>query len=243
MKKITLVSLASFVFLFICSSVEYILRPHLENVWIALAFGILLLILSGVIAIFAKESVRLNLVCFLISAVAMGFLIRAWYINRGFDNTYGVMMLVSLAAVLYLWIFFAGTRLPFIKGKKLFYVIYTVLYFVISVVGYIIVVFNTKTTYVSTFGYYMFIEAAFILAMSLKVDTTEELIRNLTLSTYSVFAVAVIVLIFAIFAALGDGDCDCDCSDGCCECLDCSGGCETDNSAYKARRRRGSNTP
>lgn len=238
MKKITLVSLASLVFLAVCSTVEYITRQIITNVWTALAMGVLILIISGIAAIFARERVWANVTCFFVSAVAMGLLIRAWYINRGFDNTYGVMLLVSLAAVAYLWLFFAGTRLPFIVGSRRGYIIYTVIYLILSVCAYVTVVYTTRTTFVSTFGYYMFIEAAFILAMSLKVSTTEELIRNLTLSTYSVFAASVIVLIFAIFAALGDGDCDCDCSDGCCECLDCSSGCETDNSAYKERKRK-----
>ena len=72
----------------------------------------------------------------------------------------------------------------------------------------------------------MIIELAFIFAMSLEVNNRGELIRNLALSTYSVFIVAIIAGV-VIIAALAGGDCDCDCgADGCCEpdycdCIDC----------------------
>ena len=63
---------------------------------------------------------------------------------------------------------------------------------------------STATEFVSTIGFYAFIEASFIFAMSLEVNNKEELIRNLTLSTYSVFAVAIIVAVIGIMAAAGD---------------------------------------
>ena len=72
------------------------------------------------------------------------------------------------------------------------------------------------------------IAISFIFAMSLEVNNHDELIRNLTLSTYSVLAVAVIVAVIGLMAAAGDGDCDCDCGgcDGCdcCDGIDCSSG-------------------
>lgn len=221
MKKISLVSAASFLFLGVSSFVAVMLREVLTHQLLALVLGALILVFSGVLAIFGKDRVALNATCFFISSVAMGVLIRAWYINRGFDNSIGLMLLISLLAVAYLWVFFALSRLPFIHGSRGAYVAFCIIYAVLSGVGYFIVMINTDTTYVSTFGYYMMIELAFIFAMSLKVNNGRELLRNLTLSTYSVFAVAVIVAVFVIIAALSDGGCDCDGCD-CCDGIDCA---------------------
>jgi hypothetical protein len=159
----------------------------------------------------------------MLSSVAMGVLIRAWYINRQFDNSFAVMTVISLGAVLYLWIFFALSKIPFIHKSKAAYTCLCVLYAVLSGALYFLVMMNTETTFVSTCGYYMIIELAFIFAMSLEVNNKKELIRNLALSTYSVFIVAIIAGV-VIVAALAGGDCDCDCgADGCCEpdCCDC----------------------
>ena len=238
MKKITTVSLVSFVFLLLCSLVEYILRDTLTDQLTTLLLGIGILVVSGVLAIFAKERVLINSICFGLSSVSMGILIRAWYINRGFDNTFGVMLLVSLAAVAYLWIFFALSRIPIFRESRNAYVAFAVIYAILSGAAYLIVMLNTKTTFVSTFGYYMIIELAFIFAMSLEVENPRQLFRNLTLSTYSVFVVAIGVAVAVLVALVcGDGadcDCDCDCGDAC-ECADC--GCDVSGNTSKKKKK------
>ncbi len=220
MKKISIVSLASFIFLLLCSGIAVILDGLLENQVAALIIGCAILIVSALLAFILKESNLMNIICFLLSSVSMGFLLRAWYINRGFDNSFGLMAFISFGAVLYLWIFFALSKIPFVHRSKKTYIALCVFYAALSIGLYIAAVIFTKTTYVSTFGFYMIIEFAFIFAMSLEVNEPNELIRNLTLSTYSVFGVALIVAVFVILAALGgDADCDCDClADGCCDC-------------------------
>ena len=228
MKKITIVSLASFVFLLLCSTVAVLLKGLLTDALTALIIGAAILVVSGVVAFAVRESTRINILCIALSSVAMGVLIRAWYINRGFENSFTVMTVISLGAVLYLWIFFALSKIPFIHKSKTAYTVLCVLYAVLSGVFYFVVMVNTETTFVSTCGYYMIIELAFIFAMSLEVNNRKELIRNLALSTYSVFIVAIIAGV-VIVAALAGGDCDCDCgADGCCEpeccdCIDCFG--------------------
>ena len=231
MKKITIVSLASFLFLLLCSIVACATKHMLVNQVTTLILGLVILALSGVIVIFAKEIVWLNSLCFLISSVAMGVLIRAWYINRGFDNSLITMALVSLSAVLYLWVFFALSGIPLFRRSRKAYIIFTVTFAALSGIGYLIVMLNTKTTYVSTFGYYMILELAFIFAMSLEVESKRQLLRNLTLSTYSVFAVAIgvaVAVVLALACGDGGGDCDCDCGGECCECADACGGCDCD---------------
>jgi len=225
MKKTLIVAFVSLIFLFTSSTVAYLMRAVLTDMVTALVIGVIILAVSGGIALFAKERRVLNIICIFISSVAMGILLRAWYINRGFDNSFGLMMLISLASVLYITVFFLLSRIPVIRRSKSLYLALCIVYLLASVAGYIFVVFNTETTYVSTFGFYMIIELAFIFAMSLEINNNDELIRNLTLSTYSIFVVAIIVAVFVIVAMAGGGDCDCDCGGAdCCEC--CDGGCD-----------------
>ena len=239
MKKITIVSLASLVFLLLCSLVEQIISPFMSNQILALVLGISALIASGILALCVRESRAVNIICFLLSSAAMGFLIRAWYINRGFNNSFSIMFLVSLAAVAYLWCFFALSKIPFIHKSKAAYAVLCVAYAVLSLVLYLVVMLNTKTTYVSMFGYYMIIELAFIFAMSLEVNNTDELIRNLTLSTYSVLIVAIIAAVVILIAAAGGDGCDCDCApDGCCECFDGCGDCNLGGDQKGAKKEK-----
>lgn len=233
MKKITLVSLASFLFLFLASSVAILTRDALKDPLDALFIGVGILIASGILAFIVRERNEINLICFFVNSIAMGVLIRAWYLFREFDNSFSTMILVSFATVLYLWVFFALSKIPFIHKSKAAYTVLCVAYVCLSALLYVIAVAKTHTTYLSTFGYYMIIELAFIFAMSLEVNSPGELIRNLTLSTYSIFLAVIIgaVVVIAI-AAAGDGDCDCDCGpDGCDDCC-CDSFGECDCSAF-----------
>lgn len=223
MKRISIVSLASFIFLMLSSVVALATKTLFSEAKGALIAGCITLAVSGILALVIRESTAINVVCFFISSVAMGLLIRAWYILRGLENGMLTMVLISLLLVVYLWAFFAISRIPLIRHNKTAFIIFSVCFVVISVVAYLLLVMNTSTTYLSTIGYYAIIQLGFIFAMSLEAHTREELIRNLTLSTYSVFVVAIIVVIFFVIAMLGgDGlDCDCDCGGDCCECCDC----------------------
>lgn len=238
MKKITVVSLVSFIFLLLCSIVAKLTENAFDGYKAPLTIGIAILASSGILALIVRDNTETNIVCSVISAVAMGFIIRSWYILRGLENSLSVMALISLGAVIYLWIYFALIRIPVIKESAGITVAVTVLYAIFSLVIYIVLVLNTKTTFVSTVGYYAILEFAFIFAMSFEVNDNKELIRNLTLSTYSVLIVAVIVLVFALIAAAG-GDCDCDCG-GCdcgCDGGDCSGGSGKRERVSRERRK------
>lgn len=224
MKRISIVSLASFIFLMLSSVVALATKTLFSEAKGALIAGCITLIVSGILALIIRESTAINVVCFFTSSVAMGLLIRAWYILRGLENGILTMVLISLLLVVYLWAFFAISRIPLIRHNKTAFIIFSVCFVVISVVAYVLLVMNTSTTYLSTIGYYAIIQLGFIFAMSIEAHTREELIRNLTLSTYSVFVVAIIVVIFFVIAMLGgdglDCDCDCDCCGDCCDCGD-----------------------
>lgn len=224
MKKITVVSAVSFLFLFICSAVAKLTMHTFNGHVTPLIIGISVLAASGVIALIVRENPIVNIFCAVLSAVAMGFILRAWYILRDLENSILVMLLISLGAVVYLWIYFALIRIPVVNESAGVTVAVTVLYAIISLAVYLLLVFKTKTNFVSTVGYYAILEFSFIFAMSFEVNDNRELIRNLTLSTYSVLIVAIIVAVFAVMAAAGGGDCDCDCGGCDCDCSGCEGG-------------------
>ena len=230
MKKITIVSAVSFLFLLVSSIVARITLNVFDNVKTPLMLGVFILALSGLMALIVRESTAVNITCATLSAIAMGFVVRAWYILRGLENSIIIMALISLGAVVYLWIYFAIIRIPVIKESQGVTVAITALYVVLSIVIYLLLVFGTETNFVSTIGFYAFIELSFIFAMSLEVNDNKELIRNLTISTYSVFIVAIVVAVFALAAS--GGDCDCDC--GGCDCDGCGG--ETKKSKRKTKR-------
>ena len=231
MKKITIVSAVSFLFLLVCSIVARITMNLFDNVKTPLIIGVFILALSGLVALIVRESTAVNITCATISAVAMGFVMRAWYILRGLENSIFTMAFIALGTVVYLWIYFAIIRIPVVKESEGVTIAVTALYVILSIVIYLILVFGTETNFVSTIGYYAFIELSFIFAMSLEVNDNKELIRNLTISTYSVFIVAIVVAVFALAAS--GGDCDCDC--GGCDCDGCGGG-ETKKAKRKGKR-------
>ncbi|MBQ2876429.1 MAG: hypothetical protein IJE25_05430 [Clostridia bacterium] len=187
MKKINIVSAASFVFLMLTSAVAILMRRAFSAAHVPLLIGLGVLLVSGAVAFAVRERLVINIACFLVNSVAMGLLLRAWYMFRGFDNSFLTVVLVSLVAVVYLWFFFAITKIPAIHKSKIAYIITCVVYAVISVIVYCIVVAKTSTTFVSTFGYYMLVELAFIFALGFEVNSKSELMRNLTLSTFSIF--------------------------------------------------------
>lgn len=200
MKKITFVSLMSFLFLSLCSLFEYLFRMiPFEKAWIPLVIGIGYLILSGIIAILVKKNIIGNIFCFILNSAALGFCIRAWYMFRNYDNPLWVMVLVSIACVVYLLIFYFSLYIPFFEKHIN---IYIWVFLIVTLVVYLIVMFESNTTYVSTFGYFVIIEIAFILAMCNHQYTLKYLFRDVVVSTYSVLIVAIII---ALIMFAGDG--------------------------------------
>ncbi len=217
MRRTSLILLSSFLFLLCASLVAYLLRfCDLGGAVTYLIIGVALLFLSSIIAYFSAELIPLNVLCFAMSAAALGFLIRCWYAFRNFDNTLGVMLLVCVACVLHLLLFRLVAELPLLRKHR---VAVAVIYGVLSLFVYLYVMLSTTTTYVSTFGYYMIVEIAFLYALIMPSEDRASLIRQVTLCTFSVFGVAVIL---AVMIFLGDGadcdlsgcDCGCDCGSG-----------------------------
>ena len=203
MKKVLFISLISFLFLTLCSIFEQIFRFIIfEFDWIPLFIGVLLLISSGVIACFVKKKLIANIFCFILNSISLGLCIRSWYMYRNFENELWVMLLISVACVIYLLVFYFLLYIPAIE--KIFN-IYIWSFLILTLVVYLIVISTSQTTYVSTFGYYVIIEIAFIFAMCKTQYTTQRLFRDVVLSTYSVFVVAIIIALIMLGADSLDG--------------------------------------
>ena len=204
MKKFSIVTLVSFIFMTVSSVSAYLLRfLPVEEPLLFVAIGVILLIASAVLADLAERRIRLNVICSFANAVALGALIRAWYVFRGFDNPLWLMLLVSLATVLYLCFFFLFAHIPLFQEHPR---IYIAVFLLLSGASYVLLLIFTQTTFVSTLGYYAIVELGFIYAMCVSTEDEETLIRTLTLSTYTLFGVAVIVAV----VILSDGDADLD---------------------------------
>ena len=206
MKKTSFVTLMSFVFLTISSLVAYFLRYiNSAEPKTFLIAGVVIIAVSGIISLFLETQIIPNSICFVLSGISLGCLIRAWYLLRGFDNSLLTMLLVSVACLVYLWIFFFIGSIPLFKKHQM---IYFWIMLALTIVAYVLVILYTKTTFVSTFGFYMIIEAAFTFALLTGQDNSSlaETFRRITISTYSVLIVAIIVFI----ACISDGDIDLD---------------------------------
>jgi len=200
MKKTTLVSIFSFIFLMLSSLFSYLFKNvNFGVVWLSLVLGVFLMAISGLIAFVNKKSFKANIICFILNSIALGLYIRTWYNFRNFDNSLLTITLVSLACVVYLWIFFGALHIPFLNKH---YGIFLVIYILISIVVYITLIFVSKTTYLSTFGYYMIVQIAFIFSLESKSFSINGLFRNVVLASYSILVVAIII---AAFMLGGDG--------------------------------------
>lgn len=183
----------------ICSIVAYCLRfTDNDDSASLLITGVIILGVSALVLVITKFFFTPRILVFIANAVALGFCVRSWYVFRGFDNPLWLMLLVSLSCLLYLLGFYYLLRIPFFERH---FKIYFWVFLVITVIIYIMLVCLTDTTFVSTFGFYLIVEVAFIFAMCKSCDSIQILFWNITVSTYSVIVVAIII---ALIMLLGD---------------------------------------
>jgi len=232
MKRIGRMLLASFLFLTVCSVVGYLARyTKITNFWTM--FGIAAGVLAVGIGLGFIKHVAGKIVSFFVNAVAMGFFLRSWYINRGFDNSLWLMLGVAALAVAYTVIFVLPLFIPAVSRH---YGVYATVFILLSLGGYIALVICTTTTWVSTLGYYGILQLSFILGTSFSCNDLEDEVRALWISSYSIVVCAVIILLMALG---GDG---CDGCDGGGDCCDCGGGNSTGSPLGK-RGQKGKGGP
>lgn len=210
MKRITVVSIVSILFLCLSSLVGYFLRYlNTDSAWLMLGIGVGIGIISFSCAGTLKKYKITNYLCLVLSSIALGFMIRAWYIYRGFDNKWWVMILTSISCAIYLWIYYLLLHIPYFKNHSAGF---TIIFIIVSLIAYLFVMGFTKTTFVSTFGYYMIIEIGFIFALIKDSDSNFELLRNMVMSSYAIFIVAFIIFIILLAGDGADFDFDLDLS-------------------------------
>lgn len=232
MKRIGRMLLASFLFLSVCSVVGYLARyTEITNFWIM--FGIACGVLAVGIGLGFVKHVSCKIVAFFVNAVAMGFFLRSWYINRGFDNSLLLMLGVAALAVAYTVIFVLPLLIPAVSRH---YGVYVTLFVLLSLGGYVALVVCTTTTWVSTLGYYGILQLSFILGMSFACNDLEDEARALWISSYSIIVCAAIILLMVLG---GEG---CDGCDGSGDCCDCGGGSGL-RSPLTPNGKRGKNGP
>ncbi len=209
MKKLISTSLIAFIFLELSSFISYFIPNSIwTKAWIPLLIGFGLMIISGVFSIIGNtKKIKAFMVLPLISnAIALGMYIEAWYVYRGFDNSLIIMTLVSLAAVLILWLFYLLLLIPIFNN---YYGIFITIFIIFVSISYILLIIFTKTTFLSTLGYYLIISTGFLFAISTNESDKFALIKRMANSTYSVVIVGIIILIL-----MCDGDLDFDFSGG-----------------------------
>lgn len=197
--------LASLLFLTVTTLVGYAAYFfNISDFWtmFGIASGVLV---AGILIGIVKQTAA-KIVSFFVNAVAMGFYLQSWYINRGFDNSVWLMLGVALLAATYMLVFALPLLIPVVNRH---YGIYLTVFVLLSLGGYVSLVVLTKTTWVSTLGYFGLLQLSFILGSSFSCSDWDDEVRALWLSSYSVVVCAVIIL--AIVAG-GDGcDASCDC--------------------------------
>ncbi len=203
MKKIGIISLISFIFLFLssltCCALSFTTFNEIQLILIALC----ILILDAISYFIFRKNFWANSICLIICSISLGFGIKAWYLYRSFNNDLLTMTLVTLCSVLHLFLFFLLTKISLFKKHKKSFLIG---YIIFSIIIYIIIVSTTRTTFVSTFGYYMLAQLAFAYASVHEIDNYKDLIMKVT--KYSFFSVMVILIIILIIISEGDFDFD-----------------------------------
>lgn len=201
MSKIKSALIFSFAFFTLASIVAYLLGfLSFSSPWIPLGIGVGLMIFAGAYEFISEYSLIMNIVCSVVNSVALGFCVRAWYTFREFNNGIVTMLLLALSCVVYMLLFCLPLFIPFIERHiKLHFWIFVVL----SLAVYIWLLFTIKTTYLSTFGFYLIVNVLFIFAMCRDSRNIRSLVRKMTLSSSGVALVAVIIAVLML-----DGDLD-----------------------------------
>ena len=195
MKRCLQTLAVSLVFLVITSIVGYVGRFIPLDFWWIFGIATGILVVGIAIACIWWKRRRVKFVSIFINAVAMGFYLRSWYINRGFDNPLWLMLCMSLLAAAYLFVFI----LPlYIDAINRHYGWYLLIFTILSIASYICLVIFTKTTWVSTLGYYGLLEIGFIMTMSMDGKNKFKLYTSWQVASYTVIVCAVIILIIVL---------------------------------------------
>lgn len=196
---------ASLLFLVVTTLVGYgAYFLNVTNFWIM--FGIASGVLVVGISLSAIKHSAGKIASFFVNAVSMGFYLQSWYINRGFHNSIWLMLGVAALAAAYMAVF----ALPLlIDAVNRHYGLYLTIFVLLSLGGYVALLIFTKTTWVSTLGYFGVLQLSFILGSSFDAADFDDEIHALCISSYSILFCALIILAVVLGGDSCDASCDC----------------------------------
>jgi len=198
MKRFLITLGVSASFLAITSVIGYAASFIPLGFWGIFGIGSAILVISGFSAIVLRRKNFVKILAMILNAVSMGFYLRSWYINRNFDNSLWLMLLTALLAALYLVVFMLPLLIPAVRRHC---GIYLAVFILASIVGYVCLIIFTKTTWVSTLGYFGLLQLGFCFALLFGGEDSD-LLRALQIASYSVLLCALIILIIVLG---GDG--------------------------------------
>jgi hypothetical protein len=227
MKKATLSSIATLVFLLLTSAVCFITKPFFSSFDVTILIALGIITVSAIVAFLIRKSNVMNVICFLVSSVAFGIAMRAWYIFLGVECDLVRMAILSLGVALLFFIFGSIISIRAIREHKVVYIILIVLYVLFDAFPVYLAIALSGNVYLSTIAFFLIATWGFILPLAVESDDATSFIRNLALATYSVMVAIIVIIIVAIALAGGgdvsdDGDVDCCCdsdSEGCCDTI------------------------
>ena len=179
-------------------------RLAIRNPWGMLGIGVLFLVLNAILLIPGKRYAFASSLAFFSGAVGMGFCLSAWHLYRGyrFELRFWLILAAAFAAAFFLILLISAIPGVTRRYPGFFYGILCG-----SASVYLILLFSTKTTWLSTVGFSLipFFSVLYFMGKPPHNAANEwqAYLRSLSLSTLSVFAVAVLV---ALLMLSGDGD-------------------------------------
>ncbi|MCX4286044.1 MAG: hypothetical protein OSJ68_01910 [Clostridia bacterium] len=190
----------SLAFLIVTSIVGYVTKYLKLGFWENFGIATGILAVGAIFSIAMRKNCTVKIISVCVNAVSMGFYLRSWYVNRGFDNPLWLMLCVSLLAAAYLFVFI----LPlYVNAINRHYGVYLILFTILSIAGYVCLVVLTKTTWVSTLGYFGLLQLGFIITMSMEGHDRIWLWESWQVASYTVAVCAVIILIIALSVTEG----------------------------------------
>ncbi len=196
MKRCLQTLLVSFIFLIVTSLVGYVAQYISLTFWWTFGIASGILVVGALLAVILRKNRLYKYFTIFINAVSMGFYLRSWYINRGFNNPLWLMLCVAMLATAYLFVIMLVSAIPRLQKFRFWF---TTGFILLSITGYLLLVFLTATTWVSTLGYFGLIQLGFALSLSAKEN------ERLTAWQLSSYSVALCAIIIAIIALGGDG--------------------------------------
>lgn len=198
-KRVLITFGVSAAFLAVVSVVGFLAKYIPLDFWDTIAVASAVFVAGAVLAVILRKKKFISVVSLVVNAISMGFYLRAWYINRGFDNPLWLILLVTLLASLYMLVYVLPLFIPLLRK---YCVWYSIIFVVLSIAGYVCLIVFTKTTWVSTLGYFGILQLGFSFALLYNSEEQSCTLRSLQIASYSVAICALIILIIALG---GDG--------------------------------------